>query len=153
MQVAQGNTSEEGSSSDETANVALDRARNSSTVSLTITLPSVSSTSATGGFKPGLIADLEEIRQGSNAPTAVASTLSSSQQHRRNNSPASAWYAVGASLGAILSPHKPRYAGCEPLLFDGLLVAPAAWNCCTFIIRQRDLGAAFLVESSDTHPT
>lgn len=108
MQTTQGHTSEEGSSSDETVNATLDRAH-SSTVSLTITLPSVSSTFAAGAFKPGLITDLEEVRQGANAPTAVVSTPSSSQRHRRKNSPTSAWYAVGASLGAILSPHKPRY--------------------------------------------
>ncbi|CAM9252597.1 unnamed protein product, partial [Ectocarpus sp. 12 AP-2014] len=106
MQTPQGHTSEEGSSSDETANVTLDRAH-SSTVSLTITLPSVPSTFGAGAFKTGVIADLEEARQGSNAPTAVVWTPPSSQRHRRKNSPTPAWYAVGASLGAILSPHKP----------------------------------------------
>lgn len=134
MQTTQGHTSEEGSSSDETANVTLDRAH-SSTVSLTITLPSVSSTSAAGAFKPGLIADLEETRQGSNAPTTVVSKLSSPQRHRRKNSPTSAWYAVGASLGAILSPHRPRYERLW-LLFDSFVYAASAWNKLLYVANE-----------------
>lgn len=84
------------------------QADSSSIESLALTLPSVFTTPAIAACKPDASADLEKALEDPSGATGVTAPTSSRQARPRSR-PASAWYTVGATEGAILCPHTPRW--------------------------------------------